>query len=212
VVQWIPHHLLSDGEVKMTARSFMTAFPHATLWFSPLRQNAVLIGTQNELEIDYGRLEAAFQDEVIRRELESVNVADPVGFLSGFLMGEETLAEYVGNIPDNTDNHPVLEFTPALSYFLADAYRLRNVFDFRDAREIILPWLVNLGETEEEVETVTEAMQRRYEAVGYSINGDIALVLGERERAIAEYSQALAVDPLERNWLTATSGSEMPRR
>ena len=212
VVQWIPHHLLSDGEVKMTAKSFMTAFPHATLWFSPLRQNAVLIGTQGELEIDYRRLETAFGDEVIREELASVNVADPVGFLSSFLMGEEVLAEYVGNVEDNTDNHPVLEFTPAFSYFLADAYRLRNVFDFRDAREMILPWLVNLGETEEDVVAVTEAIQRRYEAVGYSINGDIALVLGERERAIQEYNQALTVDPLEKNWLTAISGLENPRR
>ncbi|MBT8397865.1 MAG: hypothetical protein KJN92_12915, partial [Gemmatimonadetes bacterium] len=212
VVQWIPHHLISDVEVMMTAKSFMSAFPHATLWFSPLRQNAVLIGTQKELEIDYGRLEAAFQDQVIREELESVNVADPIGFLSGFLMGEDVLAAYVGDIPDNTDNNPVLEFTPAMAYFLADAYRLRNVFDFRDARESILPWLVNMGETEEEVAAVTEAIERRYEAVGYSINGDIALVLGERERAVEEYNQALTVDPLEKNWLTATSGSEAPRR
>jgi spermidine synthase len=208
VVQWIPHHLLSDGEVKMTAKSFMTAFPHATLWFSPLRQNAVLIGTRDELQIDFRRVRAAFEDEVIREELASVNVADPVGFLSGFLMGEDALADYVGGVRDNTDDHPILEFTPALSYFLADAYRLRNVFDFRAAREIILPWLVNLGDTEEEVAAVTEAIQRRFEAVGFSINGDIALVLGERERAIAEYNQALIVDPLERNWLTATSGLE----
>jgi hypothetical protein len=172
----------------------------------------VLIGTQDELEIDYRRLVAAFSDEAIREELASVNVADPIGFLSGFLMGEGVLAEYVGNIRDNTDNHPYLEFTPALFYFLADAYRLRNVFDFRDAREIILPWLVNLGDTEDEVAAVREAIQRRYEAVGFSINGDIALVLGERERAVAEYNRALAVDPLERNWLTAMSGSGNLRR
>ena len=211
VVQWIPHHLLSDREVKMTAKSFMTAFPHATLWFSPLRQNAVLIGTQKELEVDYGRVEAAYRKEVIREQLASVNMADAIGFLSGFLMGEETLAGYVGAIRDNTDNHPVLEFTPALAYFLADAYRLRNVFDFRDAREIVLPWLVNLGETEEEVVAVTEAIQRRYEAVSYSINGDIALVLGERERAMSEYRQALSIDPMEKNWLTARLEREGPR-
>jgi predicted negative regulator of RcsB-dependent stress response len=72
--------------------------------------------------------------------------------------------------------------------------------------------LVNLGDTEEEVAAVREAIERRYEAVGYSINGDIALVLGERRRALAEYNQALAVDPLEKNWLTATSALENPRR
>ena len=34
-VQWLPFHLLSDAEMKMTARTFMQAFPHTTLWLSP---------------------------------------------------------------------------------------------------------------------------------------------------------------------------------
>ena len=212
VVQWIPYHLLSDGEVKMTAKSFMTAFPHSSLWFSPLRQNAVLIGTQEELEIDFGALAAAFEDSRIREELAYVNVPDPIAFLSGFLMGEEVLADYVGDVEDNTDNHPVLEFKPAMAYFLAGLYRLRNVLDFKEARESVFPRLVNLGDTDEEVAAVTEAVMRRYEAVGHSIDGDVFLVLGEQDRAIEEYNAALAIDPREVNWLNAPARVGGPTR
>ncbi len=211
VVQWIPHHLLSDLEVKMTAKTFMTAFPHSTLWFSPLRQNAVLIGTMEELEIDFQAVREKFRDERIREELTYVNVPDPLAFLSGFLMGEETLAEYVGNIDDNTDNNPYLEFSPAMAYFVADMYRLRNVLDFKEARESVLPWLVNLADSEEDMAYVRDAMERRYDAVSHSLDGDVYLVLGERDRAIEEYNRALAVDPLEQNWINAITRYESRR-
>jgi spermidine synthase len=53
VVQWLPFHLLSDREVRMIAKTFVTVFPHTTLWFTPLRQYVILVGTQEELEIDF---------------------------------------------------------------------------------------------------------------------------------------------------------------
>jgi len=203
-VQWIPFHLLSDVEVEMTAKSFMEVFPHSTFWFTPLRQHAVLIGTVKEFEIDFGLLASKFANPVVQDELAFVNVGDLQGFLSGFVMGEETLAGYVGNARENTDNHPYLEFTPAMAYFVGDMYRLRTLLDFREAREIALPWLVNTGDTHEERAALAEALQVRYEAVEHSLAGDIFLVLGEMDRATAEYNEALVVDPEEKNWLNAT--------
>lgn len=207
-VQWIPYHLLSDGEVRMTIASFQSVFPHTSLWFSPLRQNATLIGTMRELSIDYQGLVEDFRDEGIRSELRYVNVGDPLGLLATFIMGEEALRGYVGTMRDNTDNHPYLEFTPALAYFVGDLYRLRNLLDFREARESVLPWLVNTGGTEEEREAVREAVLRREEAVAHSIDGDVFLVLGERERAMEKYEEALAVDPGEMNWLNSPARLE----
>lgn len=212
VVQWIPHHLLSDGEVRMVAKSFMAVFPHSTLWFSPLRQNMVLIGTQRELEIDFGALRAKFENDRVREDLAHVNVTSAMDFLSGFVMGEEALARYAGNSRENTDNHPYLEFTPAMAYFVGDMYRLRNLLDFREARESVLPWLANMGETDEEIAALTEDVQTRYEAVEHSINGDILLFLGNRRQAIVEYNEALTIDPQEKNWLNAIWRYGNPRR
>jgi spermidine synthase len=212
VVQWIPHHLLSDGEVRMTARTFMDVFPHSTLWFSPLRQNMVLIGTRQPLRIDLQELRRKFQDPRVLTDLEPVNVFTPMDFLSGFVMGEEALARYVGNVGVNTDNHPYLEFTPAMAYFVADLFRLRNLLDFREARESVLPWLVNLGATDEEIAAATEAIRIRHEAVTHSINGDVFLFLGEQDRAVAEYTRALRIDPREKNWLNTVGQRGVPRR
>lgn len=212
VVQWIPYHLVSDSEARMTAKTFMSVFPHTSLWFTPLRQNVVLIGTRKELEIDFQGLEAKFRIESIQQDLAYVNVANPIDFLSGFVMGEEALAEYVEGARENTDNHPYLEFTPAMAYFVADQYRMRNLVNFRDTRESVLPWLVNLGETEEERAEVVDRVERRHEAVHYSINGDLLLFLRQRDHAIAEYEEALSIDPEEKNWLNAIWRYGNPRR
>jgi len=211
-VQWIPFHLLSDPEVRMTARSFLEVFPHSSLWFTPLRQNVVLMGSRNPMIIDYAALAETFAIPGVREDLAYVNITDPVDFLGNFIMGGEALADYVGDIPLNTDNHPYLEFTPALAYFVADQYRVRNLVNFRDNRESVLPWVVNMGETEEEREALRDRIQRRYGAVHNSINGDILLFLGQREAAIMEYETALSIDPREKNWLNAIWRYGNPRR
>lgn len=172
----------------------------------------ILIGTKKELEIDMAALRRKFDNDRVLEDLSTVNITGPTDFLSGFAMGEATLAEYVGDVRENTDNHPYLEFTPAMAYFVGDLYRLRNLLDFREARESVLPWLTNLGETEEEIAARTQDIRTRYEAVAHSINGDLALFLGERRRAILEYNEALSIDPLEKNWLNTVWRYGVPRR
>ncbi|MFO8173124.1 MAG: fused MFS/spermidine synthase [Longimicrobiales bacterium] len=211
-VQWIPFHLLSDAEVRMTARSFLSVFPHSSLWFTPLRQNVVLMGSREELAIDYAGLEEKFAIPGVREDLEYVNITDPIDFLGNFIMGGEALAGYVGDIPLNTDNHPYLEFTPAMAYFVSDRYRVRNLLSFRENRESVLPRVANMGETEEEAAAVEERIQKRFRAVHYSINGDVLLFLHQRDQAIMEYEEALSLDPTEKNWLNAIWRYGDPRR
>jgi spermidine synthase len=207
VVQWLPVHLLAEREVRMIAKSFTAAFPHTTLWFTPFRQHIILVGGQRTLEIDFGALSARMARERVRGELRPLDVRGPFDILSWFVMGEEALAEYVRHAELNTDNHPYLEFTPAMAYFVSRLYRVRNLAAARDLRESVFPLLTNVGETEEEVASVAERVQRRFEAIHHSITGDILLFLGNREQAMAEYNAALAVDPEETNWLNWTWGS-----
>jgi spermidine synthase len=212
VVQWLPFHLLADSEVRMITRTFMTVFPHLTLWFTPFRQHIILVGTQRPLEIDFQALSAGLEIENVQRELGTLDVRGPFDVLSWFVMGEERLAEYVRNARVNSDNHPYLEFTPAMAYFVSSAYRVRNLEVAREYRESVFPLLVNAGETEEEVASVEERVQKRFEAIHHSITGDIYLFLGRRDQAVAEYRRALAVDPQETNYLNWTwSGRERGR-
>ncbi len=213
VVQWLPFHLLSDEEMRMIAKTFMTAFPHATLWFSPLRHHSILVGTQARLEIDFRALSGKLEMGAIQQELAYFSpVTDPIDFLSWFVMGEEALARYVGDARLNTDDHPYLEFTPAMAYFASDAYRIRNMLTMRDFRESAFPRLINVGDTDEEIAAVAEKVRRRFDATYHSLNGDVYATLRRPDAALEEYTKALAIDPQEKIALNPMWRTGTPRR
>jgi hypothetical protein len=124
-------------------------------------------------------------------------------FLSWFVMGENALARYVGDGRLNTDDHPYLEFTPAMAFFTARHYQLQNLLRFQESRESVLPLLTNLGGTTEEQAALAERVQKRYQATQHAIRGDILFYLGRRADAQNEYNQAQTADPESREWLTA---------
>ncbi len=201
VVQWLPIHLLSDAEVRMTAGTFQRVFPHTTLWLSPLRHHGVLVGTLEPLQIDLPTLRAKLEREGVRQELGRFFVSDFLDFLSWFVMGEEALARYVEGARVNTDGHPYLEFSPAMAYFMAQQYQVRNLANLRELRENAFPLLINAGETDEEIAAVAERMQKRFQATQHSISGDVFLSMGMRERARFEYDRARRIDPDDKNWM-----------
>jgi hypothetical protein len=179
----------------MTAKTFMQAFPHATLWLSPLRFHGLLVGTRKKLRIDVQALRRKLQRPGVRQELSRVGVVQPLDFLAGFVMGEDDLRQYVAGARLNTDNHPYLEFTPAWSFFVAQRYALQNLDAFRMARKSVLPLLVNTGDTPNAVAAMADSVARRYEATQHSFNGDILFSLGKRDRAWQEWGAALSIDP-----------------
>ena len=123
------------------------------------------------------------------------------------------MAEYVGETRINTDNHPLLEFTPAFAYFVADLYKADNMEQMRKQRESVARYLVNLGDTEEEVAAMAERIRIRYQASQHSMRGDVLMTLGRRDEAIIEYNLALAIDPSEPNWMSPVWDEQRdPRR
>jgi spermidine synthase len=211
-VQWFPLHLLSDAETRMTTRTFLEVFPHASLWLTPLRQHAILVGTHEPLTIDYRALQEKMERAGFAAEFEELHVRDAVDFLSWFVMGEEALWEYVGETRINTDNNPYLEFTPAFAYFAADLYKADNMEQLRKKRESVGPYLTNLGETEEEAQAVAERVRIRYLATQHSMRGDVLMTLGRRDEAIIEYNLALALDPDDPNWMSSVWDDQRGRR
>ena len=201
VVQWFPLHLLSDSEVRMTAKTMLEVFPHTSLWLTPLRQHSILVATPGELKIDIRSLAEEMESVGFLEEFADLHVTDVVDLLSWFAMGEKALAEYVGDVRINSDNHPYLEFSPAMAYFVADLYKAQNIENIRDYRESVGPYLTNLGDTEEEAEALAERVRVRYEATQQSLKGDVLLTLGRRTEAILEYNMALIIDPDDKNWM-----------
>ena len=193
-VQWLPFHLLSDAEMKMTAKTFMQVFPHTTLWLSPLKYHGLLVGSRKPLHIDLQALRKKLQRPGVRQEMARVGVEQPLDFLAGFVMGEADLRRYVGNARLNTDNRPYLEFTPAWSFFLGQRYALGNLTVFQLARQSAYPLLVNTGHSPGEVAAVADSVTKRYEATQHSFKGDIYYSLGMTAKAWQEWRSALSID------------------
>jgi hypothetical protein len=193
-VQWLPFHLLSDSELKMTARTFMQVFPHSTLWLSPLKYHGLLVGSRKPLQIDVQALRRKLQRPGVHEEMARAGAAEPLDFLAGFVMGEDALRRYVGGARLNTDNRPFLEFTPAWSFFIGQRYALQNLTAFQMARQSVLPLLVNMGDQPDAIAAMADSVTKRHEATQHSFLGDIFFALDMRDKAWKEWQAALSID------------------
>lgn len=106
--QWVPI-LLPEGEWKTVARTFLSAFPHVSLWFFE-PAHAILVGSNEPLAVDPERLRRALSDGEIREELARFGL-DSIGALLGsFICDTEALRRFVGEGPLHTFDRPTLEF------------------------------------------------------------------------------------------------------
>lgn len=154
IAQWLPFHLLNEEETGMVINTFSEVFPNASLWFSPLRNYFLLIGTEGEFKIDFLSTKAKIEKPVIQEELRSVYIRDIYDFLSCFVMTGDALAEYAGNTRINTDNHPYLEYAPSLAYFQTVDFTRENIVKAAPLRHWPAPYLVNMEQNQTEVLTL----------------------------------------------------------
>jgi spermidine synthase len=161
VLQWLPYHLLSETELKMTINTFLEVFPHTSLWFSFQRNYFMLVGTQKPFNLDFQRLINLVSQSDVQQELEPLAIEDVFDVLSCFIMDEETLSNYVIGSRINTDNRPYLEFEPSMGYFLIEKNIKNNISSVAPLRQSIWPYLVNTGQTESEIESIKDELEKR---------------------------------------------------
>lgn len=201
VAQWLPFHLLSPREMRMIVRTFHEAFPHTTLWYTPARLHVVLLGSLRELEIDYASMSRRMALPGVQRDLAQLGVTEPLDILSWYITGAEGVGRYASGADLNTDDRPILEFTPAMAYFVSDLFLVQNLQETRVLRESVAPRLRGIQAVEADPDEFQARLQRRFEAVHFSISGDILLAAERREDAVLQYNVALSIDPTEKNWL-----------
>jgi spermidine synthase len=109
MVQWV-----SPGgafEHALIVRTFLQAFPHATLWLS----GDLLIGSPTPLHLSRSELESRLADPAARRALAEVGFNHPQDVLAQFRATDTELHTYAGPGPILTDDHPLLEYFLALN-------------------------------------------------------------------------------------------------
>ena len=108
MTQWIPP--FSDYEYKLVVRTFLEAFPYATLW----QDGDLMIGSKSPIKIDPAALDRRLQDTALRAELQKIRLPTTQDLLGRFNASEQELRRIVGDGPIITDDRPYIEFFRSL--------------------------------------------------------------------------------------------------
>ena len=147
VFEWLPRHGLTTAEYKIIARTFLSVFPHTSLWVTQgmdaqgsYVDYTFLVGTSQPLNIDVTKLGERLREKPVRRDLERYGLDTPAGFLDSFLCSETTLRRWVGEGPVNTDNLPYTQNKTRYSKGVDI-----DPAEFIEPMEDIWPYLTNFG-------------------------------------------------------------------
>jgi spermidine synthase len=145
VAQWLPLYEMPERDFKTVIRTFQSVFPYTTLWLTD--SDAILIGTEDKLRIDYRSLALKLEDEKMEKDMRMLYLDSIFQFLTTFAMGENELSEYAADAKLNTDDHPILEFSaPEGLYSETVAHNLESI---SQNMKPVIPFLHNLGDEEE---------------------------------------------------------------
>ena len=188
IAPWLPLHGLTEQDYKTIVRTFLTVFPHTSVWLTP--GYSVMLGTASPLAIDYGRLQRGIRSERVRASLDEVELGDAASYLAALALEEEGVARYVGPGAINTDNLPLIS--------LGDRMRSGTSSGFPVLMSLV-PYAYAHGHTSVVHATETELadVRQRLRARRHAFLAGVALRLGDRERALAQAREAASIDVRE---------------
>ncbi|MBI1312515.1 hypothetical protein GC176_14580 [bacterium] len=116
---WIPMAAISTDELRILMRGFIDVFPHATLWYMNHTHTnfGILIGTPDELQIDFRRLQHGFASRQIADNLKLVGMTEPLQFVHCLHLDENGYRQFCDDAPRHTDDRPILEFSSPMTFY-----------------------------------------------------------------------------------------------
>lgn len=185
---WLPYFQLSPDANRMLARTFVSVFPNATLWFTRYATYTLLIGSVNPPRIDYDHLASLLANDAIAADLADLYVSGPADILECFAMDGATLKAYGGTGPLNTYDDPRVEFFK--TRWSGPEYKYKNLTDME---ALIQPPWIGL-----EITGLTparkEELRNRHAVFGHIINALRYFTLQEKQKRHGELVKAYLED------------------
>jgi spermidine synthase len=113
MAQWLPLATQNDEDTRTLVRSFLDAFPHATLWTTELHE-MLLVGSVEPHGLDATRAAARLAEPPVAAALAEVGVPDLAALLATYVTDRRGLEAYAGDAPAVTDDHPRIEHAGVL--------------------------------------------------------------------------------------------------
>jgi spermidine synthase len=108
MLQWIGHR--PKSQYTLIARTFQSAFPHATLW----SHGTLLAGTRQPLRLSAARYRERLRDPEFRRALAAAGLDGFESLLGQYTAGPGELRAFLGGGPLLTDDRPLVEYFRSL--------------------------------------------------------------------------------------------------
>lgn len=142
VAQFWVSSVVTKQELRMLLATFRSVFPEGTVWSGDKISGYFLIGAgRGPLRVDPARIRGAWAIPAVREDILEWdgNVGTPEKVLALYAAGATRMAEFSGDAPLITDNHPWIEF-PLIRYvFEKDRrYPRRQFLARRDPIETVL--------------------------------------------------------------------------
>jgi spermidine synthase len=96
----------SETEYKLILRTFLSVFPHATLW----EGGRLMVGTKEPLRLERAAFERKLRDPETRRALQGVKLGSFEALLSRYMAGPQEARRFAGAGPLLTDDKPRIEY------------------------------------------------------------------------------------------------------
>jgi len=109
LAQWWPLPTQNDEDSRVIVRSFLDAFPYATLWTTELHE-MLLVGSSDPIELDAARITARFRQPEVAATLSEVGVTSPEALLATWICGRDGLERYANGVVPVTDDRPTIEY------------------------------------------------------------------------------------------------------
>jgi predicted membrane-bound spermidine synthase len=109
LAQWWPLPTQNDEDSRSLVRSFVDAFPHASVWTTELHE-MLLVGSTGPMELDASRIAARFEQTSVAQALAAVGVMSPPALIATWITGRDGLERYAGGAAPVTDDRPRIEY------------------------------------------------------------------------------------------------------
>jgi spermidine synthase len=118
--QWLPLYQLDMGTLRVIVRTFLHVYPDASAFLAHYSLKTPMIGLISNIPARaYGPdwLRHRVRRQALQSELRAFRLHSTYALFGGFLAGRDTLADFAGGGPLNTDDGPLVIFeAPHFAY------------------------------------------------------------------------------------------------
>jgi spermidine synthase len=162
--QWIHLYSLDPELLRTTIATFRSVFPHVYV-FHPLRRNdLILVGSKEPIELDVARMGGRWQVPTVRGDLSRLGLHEFAGVLAQARLGPEEVVALTEGARINTDDNGLLLFGAPL--YVHSTTAAQNDQLLGEVSRGVAEYLLFRGATlQNEVDFL------RYLAAGYRVSG-----------------------------------------